>query len=193
MAHREALTFSCGCGQLQGTVERSGALPGTHIACHCSDCRAGVLYFGKPDPAPEPVHIYQTTPDCITITQGAEQLAAMTLSKSGPYRWYAKCCDTPMFNTLRRPTLAFSGVHLACVRNSDAVGKVQCESFIPKPGGGTKNRGLYGAAMLVICRLVAGRLSGRWRQTPFFDVTNRKPVSDPLKVDGETRARLYPG
>ena len=54
--------------------------------------------------------VFQTTPARIEFTQGADQLACMRLSPKGLMRWYARCCNTPIANTLPSPGMAFAGI-----------------------------------------------------------------------------------
>ena len=176
---------------MQGRITFDAAHKGTHAVCYCRDCRAAELYFEQPDPAPGPVDLFQTTPDAITITKGANLLGLLRLSPKGTMRWYATCCNTPMFNSLRRPKFAFAGVMTNRLRDPDRIGPVVAKVFIPGPDGKTSHQGGARMAWGVATRMLAGRLSGRWRQTPFFDDAG-EPVAPAVIPTKEQRAALYP-
>lgn len=184
--------FACSCGQLQGHISADAARSGTHIECFCADCRAAELYQGQPDPAPGGVDMFLTTPDAITITSGAEHLGLMRLGPHGPLRWYATCCSAPLFNTLANPKRPFVSVMGGRLSQPDAIGPVVAKSFVPNPGGRPKHQGATGMVWALASRMIAARLSGRWRQTPFFDVETGKPVAEAKIPSKEERAALYP-
>ena len=167
--------FSCRCGALTGTLKSVDPDEGTHALCHCASCRRALDLYGIPGTRAEGVGIFQTTPDRIEIAQGAEHLGVMKLSPKGLYRWYAKCCGTPMFNTARGPTPSFVGVQTSCLSETAPLGPVLAEGFMD-----TKPRHIGLARMIwrFYRRALAARLTGRWRQTPFFDADGA-PVAEP--------------
>ncbi len=185
------LEFTCSCGQLQGQIAFGAAHKGTHMECFCADCRAAELYFDQPDLAPGPVGLFQTMPHAITFTKGAEHLGLFRLSPRGTMRWYATCCNTPMFNTLRNPKLAFAGINTRALRDPDRIGPVVAKVHMPKPEGKTGQKGGAGLAWGIATRMLTARLSGQWRQTPFFDDTG-EPVAKAVVPSKQERAALYP-
>ncbi len=40
--------------------------------------------------------------------------------------------------------------------------------------------------------MIASRLSGRWKETPFFDAVTGRPVAEPELISKSRRAALYP-
>jgi len=183
--------FACNCGALSGHVSAHGIKNGTRAVCYCADCRAGVLYLGQPDPAPGPVDVFQTSPDSVKITQGAEHLRLMRLGPKGLFRWYAGCCNSPLANTLAKPTLPFAGLHTDRFADKDALGKIRARGFVPQPGKPSKTKGAAAMVLGIISRMATSRMSGRWRQTPFFDVETGLPVAKPEIPSKEERAKLY--
>jgi len=186
------LEFSCSCGQLQGQITAAAIAKGARAVCYCADCRAGELYLEQPDPAPGPVDLFQTAPDGITITIGAQNLAALRLSPRGPLRWYASCCNSPLCNTLGTPKLAFVAMQAARVTEPDRFGPVRIKGFVPQPDGKTKTQGMARMVVGLASLMFSAGLSGRWRQTPFFDADTGKPVAEPTLLSKEERRRLYP-
>ncbi|MFD3189532.1 DUF6151 family protein [Sedimentitalea sp. HM32M-2] len=191
MADPATIGFACECGQIRGHISPAGPRAGTHLICHCRDCRAAELYLNQPDPGPEGVDLYQTTPDTVHVDSGAEHLAVLRLGPKGPLRWYAGCCKVPLFNTLARPGLPFAAVRVARLDDAAKLGPIQAHCFIPQPGGASKHRGAGRLAWNLLTRMGAARLSGRWRQTPFFDAASGAPVAPIHLLSKEERAKLY--
>lgn len=183
--------FSCSCGKVCGRVAPAGPKTGIHLVCHCGDCRAAGRYFGQTDSAQIGVDMFQTSPDTIQFSSGAEHLAILRLSPKGPLRWYAACCNTPMFNTLSRPGLAFVTVLLSNTDDPAVFGPVAAESFVPQAGGPPKHKNGGRMVMGIMSRLAAARLSGRWKKTPFFDLATGEPRAPVHLIDKEERAALY--
>lgn len=177
--------FACSCGQLKGTIDALTPSGGTHAECFCDSCRAALIHLGQPDPRPGGVHLYQTTPDRVHITQGADRLAVIRLSPRGPLRWYAACCNAPLFNTLATPGLPFVAVAVDRLDNPASVGKVRVQSFVRGKDGKQHHQG--GALMVwrLVTSMGAARLSGRWRETPFFDIATGQPVAAPRVLTRE--------
>ena len=56
---------------------------------------------------------------------------------------------------------------------------------VPRPYGS-----LYALLVGVAKRVLAARLSGRWKNTPFFDADGA-PVAEPGRPDADERRRAY--
>ncbi|MGR3621697.1 DUF6151 family protein [Pseudophaeobacter sp.] len=187
----ETLEFSCNCGSFAGHISPEAQKTGVRLLCFCPDCRAGELHHQQPDPV-EGVDLFQLAPHGITITQGAEHLRLLRLGPNGLFRWYAGCCGTPVANTLKKPTLAFAGLRSDLFENKDALGKVVARANMPQPGKPPRSTGMIRMVYGIFSRMITARLSGLWRQTPFFDVETGTPVAEPEVLTKEARARLYP-
>lgn len=138
---------------------------GTHLVCHCQSCaKAHAFVTGD---TVSSVALYLTVPSALHIAEGGQgQLRAFQASRSGPFRWYTQCCRTPFANTLSRPTLPFLSFQIGMLKDPAPLGRVRVESH--RPGGkGTSNAA--GLAYGVFTRMVGARVSGKWRDTPFFD------------------------
>lgn len=116
-----SLTLSCACGQLRGRW--NGAGPIGRLECYCRDCRAFARWLGRDGLLNDAggVSVVSVAARSVQFDQGREQLACQSLSEQGLARWWARCCRTPVGNTLRRPHLPFLGMHRALVKASDAV------------------------------------------------------------------------
>ncbi|WP_164660289.1 DUF6151 family protein [Tropicibacter sp. Alg240-R139] len=187
----DPLGFSCGCGALKGHVTAEGLRAGTHVVCYCADCRAGELYFQQHDPAPGPVDIFQLSPDTVIIDDGFENLAAIRLSPNGMFRWYAACCDTPLCTTMKSAKTPFAGMNAKRFDDPSRLGPVVSKGFVPAADGSRKHETAYRAAWPLIKRMAVARLSGRWKQTPFFDANTGAPTVEPRVITKSERTALY--
>ncbi|UWQ93288.1 hypothetical protein K3727_06280 [Rhodobacteraceae bacterium M382] len=185
------LNFSCTCGEVRGVVDITALRDGAHIACFCPDCRAGELFFDQPDPAPGPVALFQTAPDRLTFLRGQDKLGLMRLGPNGLFRWYATCCNTPIGNTLKTHKLPFVGIPVARFAAPERLGPVQAQGFIVTSDGKKRHKGAGRMVWRMFSRFLSAWMSGRWRNTPFFDVETGKPVAKAKIPTREERAALY--
>lgn len=185
-----ACRFSCACGGVQGHIAPEALKTGSHVACYCADCRANEIYHDRPDPAPGPVDLFQLSPDAIHITQGAENLRLLRLGPRGLLRWYTGCCRMPFANTLKKPGLPFVGMRTNLFSQPEIFGKITTRAFIPRPGKPPKTEGALSMVYALFTRMIATRLSGRWQETPFFDVATGRPVCEPIVLGKAERDAL---
>lgn len=186
------VTLSCTCGSLVAKLTDVGPQRGTHVTCYCDDCRAANNHLGLDDPGDEGVSLYQTSPSHLKILKGPENLAVMRLRKTGILRWYAKCCNTPMYNTMKSPKLPFVGVVTARMDDTSSLGRVKTHAFMKKDGQ-TVHKGMHSAGIGIIKRMARDRISGRWKDTPFFDASTMEPVVEPHVLDETERKEAYSG
>jgi hypothetical protein len=58
-----------------------------------------------------------TQPRFVVFTAGLEKLACMSLWPKGMLRWYARCCQTPIANTMRASTFPHVGLIHNCLES----------------------------------------------------------------------------
>lgn len=170
--------FSCACGEIRGTLHGATPRSGNHVRCYCRYCQSAVLYTTGTDPGDAGVELYQTTPDKISFLQGQDKLRAFSFNPTSLLRWRASCCGVQMFTMLPTPRFPLVGVMTNILENTDAIGPVAMEAFTRLPDGRSQHSSrlrLYGGTSW---RALKALTSGRWKQTPFFDVKTGKPVSD---------------
>lgn len=177
------LGFACRCGTLRGEIRDVDARAATNVVCHCADCRSAYTHLGMADP--EKVGILQTTQDRVRITAGGDRLRLFRLSPRGALRWFATCCDTPLFYTPTKPRLVHVGINAD--RLAEPLGPVEAEAYIPAPDGKPRHRGLGRMVGRMAVRMAAENLSGDWRDSPFFD-GGGAPVVPPRVLTREERA-----
>lgn len=183
------LPLSCECGQITGVLRDASPATGTHAQCYCSSCRAGEVYAGAPDPAPDPVQIFQTSPYLLDITGGAEHIRAFSFGPRNLLRWQAACCGCALFNTPRNPKMSFVGIRTNRLGATDALGPITGSAFMRLPNGKTKHKGLRNLLVNAVVRIAKNRFSGRWQQNPLFD-GNGKAKSEITVISWAARKAL---
>lgn len=188
------LPFTCSCGAVKGRVHDAGPslAQGTHARCMCRSCRAAELFAGAPDPQDQGVTLYQTTPDKIRFDQGQDRLTVFSFGPKNLLRWRAGCCGDLMFNTLITPKFPFAAIRTSRLSDTAALGPVRCTGFIPTDDGGHRHEGKFAIYAGTLSRTARALVTGRWRQTPFFDLSTGDPVSTVEVLPKDTRDRLLP-
>ena len=183
------LPFQCACGMVKGTLRGVGPTKGNRVDCYCKDCRAAEVFADpKRASATGPVHLFQTAPSRISLEAGHDQLAVFAMSAKGPLRWYAKCCGTMLCNTLRTPKVAFAAMFTDCVPDAATLGPAKTRAFVTKSNGKVGHDGLRHAVLNLASTAIPARITGAWKNTPFFDTDTLKPVCDVHTLTKEERA-----
>jgi hypothetical protein len=137
------------------------------------------------------IDLYQTSPSNLKILSGVENLSVLRLHESVRLlRWYAKCCGTPICNTMVSPKLPVVGIITSNIDTPEALGPVRAQGFVRK-GGRTTHKNLLGLLSRMIGRMARERISGRWRDTPFFDTSTMEPVVTPHTLTVQERTAAY--
>lgn len=189
--------LQCRCGRLAGLVgEPANAV---HGICYCIDCRSFAHFLDRArdvlDDAGGTV-VVATDPRHVAFTQGADALACMSLSPKGLLRWYAGCCNTPIGNTLRNRRIAYVGLVHSCLGDSASLQR----SFGPlRARANTKSARhrvesaplrTIGGMLRAAGWIARARVTGSYRETPFFGPASGEPVADPLVIGRSERERL---
>ncbi len=194
MAHR----LRCRCDTLQGHI-RLPAMTNRAV-CYCKDCQAYAHHLGRATDVLDRAGgtgIVALHPRQVQFERGLEGLACVSLSQQGLLRWYASCCRTPIGNTPRNPHLAYVGLVDTCLADpahslDSAFGPVRMRlntgsARAPvESSAWTRNTTTMlrlGASMLT------ARLSGNWRENPFFDLDGG-PVRTPHVLAAAEREGL---
>jgi hypothetical protein len=196
----DSIRLRCACGALAGTVVATHRA--SRAICYCRDCQSFARFLGPTGILNElgGTDIVATTPAFVRFTQGREQLRCMSLSETGLLRWHAGCCRTPIGNTPRTPKLPYVGLVHNCLAGTagelDAafgVAKVAINTESASgPVSPTKWRSV--AAVLKIMRnVVAARLSGAYRDSPFFKSGTAEPIVATQVLSSAERAALRGG
>jgi hypothetical protein len=189
----------CQCGAFRGEVGSGASV--IHAVCYCKDCRAYAIHLGKPDRVLDAMggtEVVATQARHVSFTHGAGDLACLSLGPKGVLRWYARCCHTPIANTPRDWRLPYVGfVHSSLAKPLEtSFPPVQMHVNTRSAKG--KPPAMIGSEALALLgflpRLIAGRLTGSYRRTPFFSGNGVPVVSVQLLTPAErelaTRAAL---
>jgi len=186
------IPIRCSCGALRGTVRGAGPANGSRAVCYCDDCQSFAHFLGRAAEILDPLggtDLYQTAPARVEIVEGARHLACMRLTGRGLLRWYARCCNTPLGNTMPNDQIPFVGLIHSCM-DHDGVGQARDETLGPVRSrvhgrfarGDAASLGAHPDAPLAVMVRIAGtlllrRLRGQHRPTPFFDTVTGRPVA----------------
>ncbi|MDO6733718.1 DUF6151 family protein [Octadecabacter sp. 1_MG-2023] len=181
--------FTCSCGAVRGVLRDIRPRSGGHLRCYCADCRQAAVWAGDVTPTPNGIHYYQTTPDRIDFATGLASLRVFKWKKGRLLRWYAPCCGSPMFNTLDSPKWAFASINTERFSTPDALGPAVAFAFKPMPNGKSKTKGFVGFIAGFARRTIWARISGAWRNTPFFDATG-ETITSIKQLTAQERARV---
>jgi hypothetical protein len=180
------LPLACACGAVRGELElRPGA--GQRMVCYCDDCQAYARWLreGITDDRGG-TDLWQTRPSLVRITQGLEQLACVRLTDRGMFRWYARCCRTPVGNTLASPGAPFVGIPVVFVdpgARDEALGppfaRVQGRFAIGGVPPGVHPSAGVGTLLRSAVFLARSVLAGGHRPSPFRDEHTGAPRVEP--------------
>jgi hypothetical protein len=121
--------LQCRCGTLKGYVTHPERV--NRAVCYCRDCRAFAHFLGRANDildAQGGSDVIQAIPANVTFIAGTEALACMRLSEKGLLRWYTRCCNTPIGNTVAKYRVSFVGLVHSCL---DSTGESLDASFGP--------------------------------------------------------------
>lgn len=178
---------------------------GTRVVCYCDDCQAYARFLGRDDILDRRggTDIWQTRPALVRITQGEEELACLRLSERGMIRWYARCCRTPIANTMTSARAPFAGIVHRFVADPerapsmDAVLGPPTEHFHGRFAIGGAPEGVHptvsaGSIVRIVGSLMRGLLARGHAPSPFFDPRTKRPRALPEVLSKEERERSSP-
>lgn len=192
------LKLRCRCGQLRGQVDASRIA--ARAVCYCKDCQAYGHFLGTNVlDAAGGTEVAATLPAAVRFDTGLEHLACMSLGPKGIYRWYARCCRTPIGNTPRDQHMAYVGLVRACLDADDAtlereLGPVRLRANTASAVAPVASHPLAAAWPLarIVTMLAKARLGGAWRANPFFGTQADQPVKPVTVLSLEERKALTP-
>lgn len=188
----------CGCGAIQGHIERSPSA--VRAVCYCRDCQAYARFLGTSRVTDESggTEVVAFAANHLRFTAGLDALACASLSERGILRWYAGCCNTPIANTPRDPRIAYVGVVHSCVdagppKLEDSFGPLRIAVNTNSARGRVRSTPVastFGVARLVLS-LAAARLGGAYRTNPFFESDLQTPIRPVHVLTAAERERAY--
>jgi len=125
----------------------------------------------------------------LKITQGKEQISCVRLSAKGMYRWYVKCCNTPIGNTLGSAGAFIGVIHNFLdkqPKHDQDLGKSQGHiqsTFALQEIPIDKRGAAFNIIASSVFKFILYKLKGYHNSSAFFD-DKGKPVCEP-KVLGQ--------
>jgi len=193
----EQIELRCRCGEVHGIVTNVSARSVNRVICYCDDCQAYAHQLGRADLLNDKggSDIVQVAPSAVSFTKGQDRIAGLRLTPKGLYRWHARCCNTPVGNTLS-PAVPFVGIP---VQSFDAprpddvfgppMGSILGKYAIGEPPAGSTGFNLS-LMLRAIGRVIGWRLRGKTWPHPFFARETRAPVYPLTVVSAERREAL---
>jgi hypothetical protein len=194
----DSCRLRCGCGALQGVVTHPASAH--RFVCYCHDCQAYAHFLGDPRRVLDErggSDVLLTLPANVTFTSSLATLACLRLTPKGLLRWYAKCCSTPIGNTLATHKLSFVGLVHACL---DPGGGSLDQIFGPvttwNNTGGARGRrrpvqaGRGRMARWLTATMLRARFNGDYRRTPFFNPGTGTPIVSPRVLTPSEHAHV---
>jgi len=170
----QSVPFSCDCGQVHGTISDVAPNKGNHLLCYCTSCQtaANVLGYSGTLDQYGGTGVFQTVPSKVTFAAGKDNLACLRLSPKGMLRWYASCCDAPLFTMPDAAWFPLAGLNMARIKSTDrpAVGDivgVHAPDGAQNVPSSLRGYGVRRAMLRMVWRAIKARLSGD-RGQPFF-------------------------
>lgn len=188
----DTLEWRCVCGEAHLRVSAGSS---SRVVCYCKSCQGAAKHLGHPELLDEQggSDLLQTAPHLVEIVEGKHKLRVMRLTARGPFRWYSSCCGTPVCNTVPSRHLSFVSLMVPRFDRPEAAGRVIARVFTDGAKG--KAPKSFGTARLVggvAARVISGKLTGRWRDNPFFNADGT-PISEPRTLSAEERRAAYAG
>ncbi|WP_036488830.1 DUF6151 family protein [Myxosarcina sp. GI1] len=169
-------SISCSCGKLQGQIKNVNNI--NRCVCYCTDCQAFARYLKKGGEVLDEqggTSIVQTIPANVVFDRGTENLACIRLTDRGLLRWYAACCHTPIGNTLPDVKFSFVGLVHSCLGSDlnlldETFGSIKMYLYTADALGENKpkSRGTFLGTLRILGMIFKARLTGAYKNTPFF-------------------------
>ncbi|MBX7481396.1 DUF6151 family protein [Qipengyuania qiaonensis] len=185
------LPFACQCGTVTGAVLKAGPSEGDRVVCHCADCRDLVRHLRQEERVLDDLggtDLYQSRCARVELHTGRDQLASLHMTSGKTLRWYASCCNSPLFNTYANGKVPYVTTILA---NTDGA---QREALLGSPIGHVFPEQATGDASALtpmpfnrlmrrfFWRMIKDLLAGDHRRSALFDPKTLEPVVSPRRL-----------
>jgi hypothetical protein len=173
------LLLKCRCGTVKGSLSNVSPDMGSHIKCYCEDCRAFANHIAPDEEILDEfgaTEIFQSAPWNLTITDGIDQLECLRLTNKGLRRWYAKCCNTPVANTIKAD-LPFLGIVHSFIDKGDnyeqlvgpIIGHYKLKGAIGDVPADIKKMGMpLKVTLQIVWRLIKCKFTMKGKSNIFF-------------------------
>ena len=176
--------LQCRCGTLKGRV--SDPEKGVRAVCYCRDCQAWAHFIDEGGSTLDDMggtDVVATQSRYVRFSSGIERLACCSLTETGLLRWYASCCNTPIANTPRNFRLPYVGLVHTCLGVATEIDgsfgpiRTRVNTHGAKRAVPSSKLSQVAALLRLVPALTLARITGSYRDTPFFDSRTGVPVS----------------
>jgi len=107
----DIIQLQCSCKSVKGELQLVPKHT-IHVHCYCCDCKTVAEYLSsnKSLDNNDASQLLQTYPQYLSITQGLEHVSCLKVTEKGKLRWYTRCCNTSIGNTMDSYKVPFLGV-----------------------------------------------------------------------------------
>lgn len=184
------INLKCACGKVQGKTEHIDSKIGNRMICCCDDCQSFAQYLKQEDTILDQfggTDIFILPITHLKITQGNDQVACIRLSAKGMFRWYTKCCNTPIANTMGA-NMSFIGLIHSFMDNSlthdEDLGlpRAYLQSKYAKKEVIQKTNAAFKTTSRMIFKILIWKLKGLNTPSAFFDKKG-DPITKPIVLN----------
>lgn len=192
------MEIQCECGNFRAELTQFPKNTPGRLICYCDDCQAFASYLKRTDllDTNGGTEIIPAYPADIKILAGKDVIQCVRLHSKGMYRFFARCCNTPIANT--DPDRPWAGINRRMYTSKDPgrldreLGPVKA-SIMGKYAKGTPPAGTPATFNLkgmvtVLPFIIIGKLLGKAKHSPFFE--NSEAVVQPKILTSEERSRI---
>ena len=181
------IKLECLCGKVKGNTKNVNANSGTRIVCCCDDCQKFAQYLNRENDILDQyggTDLFQMPMSHLNVIEGNELIGCIRLSDKGMHRWYAKCCNTPIGNTLGAG-VPFIGVvhnfmantHTRDMDLGESRGHIQTK-FALKTVPQRKQGSSFKVNMRSLFKLIVWKINGFNKPSVFFN-ENGEAIAKP--------------
>jgi hypothetical protein len=192
------MEIQCECGKFRAELTQFPKNTPGRLICYCDDCQAFLNYLKRSDLLDENggTEIIPAYPADIKILEGKDVVQCVRLHSQGMYRFFAKCCNTPIVNT--DPKRPWAGINRRMYTVKDPhrldreLGPVKT-SIMGKYAKGTPPPGTpqtfdFKGMVTVMPFLIKGNILGKAKHSPFFE--NGQAIATPKVLTSEERSKI---
>jgi hypothetical protein len=192
------MEIQCECGKFRAELTQFPKNTPGRLICYCDDCQAFLHYLNRPDLLDENggTEIIPAYPADIKILAGKDEVECVRLHSQGMYRFFTKCCHTPIANT--DPKRPWAGINRRMYTVKDPnrldqeLGPVK-SSIMGKYAKGTPPAGTpqtfdFKGMVTVLPFILRGKLLGKAKHSPFFE--NGESIVAPLVLTAAEPSKI---
>ncbi len=116
------LGLTCACGAVRGVLRDATPRRVHRVICYCTDCQAFANHLKRGETVLDAhggTDILQMSSRHVEFDSGIDELACLRLTARGLFRWYTRCCRTPIGNTPPTARAPFVGLIHSFVEGND--------------------------------------------------------------------------